>query len=89
MRSLNNEDISKQKALTGVSLFMWWFPVEIQDSIEWLFATKPVETNLGGLLGLWWIIGFNYVLVGINFNENSFFENKKIDKLRRSSSTQL
>ncbi len=40
------------RPLTAHSLFLWWFPPEIQQVIELLMAqNKPLEHDMGGLLG--------------------------------------
>ena len=40
------------KPLTTYSLFLWWFPPEIQQVIELLMQNKPLEHDMGGLLGV-------------------------------------
>jgi hypothetical protein len=59
-----------------VSIYMWWFPVEILQIFEQLFASMPVKNDIGGLLGL-------IVSAGIGFSnkENSYFENEVIHRL--------
>ena len=40
------------RPLTAYSLFLWWFPPEIQQVIELLKAqNKLLEHDMGGLLG--------------------------------------
>ena len=63
-RNLNDKDKLEQdmsflrhihflaRPLTAYSLFLWWFPPEIQQVIELLMAlNKPLENDMGGLLG--------------------------------------
>ena len=41
------------RPLTAYSLFLWWFPPEIQQVIELLMAqNKPLEHDMEGLLGV-------------------------------------
>jgi hypothetical protein len=44
--------LEKAKGLTGYSQYMWWFPRKMQVIFERLFAGKPLESDVGGLLGL-------------------------------------
>ena len=42
----------KARPLTAYSVFLWWFPPEMQQVIELLMAlNKPLKHDMGGLLG--------------------------------------
>ena len=65
--------LDKARELTGASIFLWWFPTEIQEVIERLLLRKPLETDVGGLLGL-------IMFAGIGLDNDSFFQTKVIEK---------
>ena len=39
----------KWESLTGFSLYMWWFPTELQEVLEMLMFRKPLDGDVGGL----------------------------------------
>ena len=51
-------DIAKE--LKKPSLYFYWFPRNVQVLIERLFQTKPLESDVGGLLGVIMIAGFGF-----------------------------
>ena len=63
----------KSESLTGYSLFMWWFPTEIQKVLEMLMSQKPLDADVGGLLTL-------IMFAGIDFDDDKFFEMQVIRK---------
>ena len=48
------------KELSKTSFLFWWFPRDVQVVIERLFQTKPVDLDLGGLLGAIMIAGLEF-----------------------------
>jgi hypothetical protein len=42
----------KSESLTGFSLYMWWFPTELQEVLEMLMFRKRLDGDVGGLLSL-------------------------------------
>ena len=64
--------LEKAKKLTGYSLYMWWFPYEIQVILERLFTRKPVDTDVGGLLGLIMLAGIDEEESDIELVENAY-----------------
>ena len=58
----------KSGSLTGFSLYMWWFPPEIQEVLEMLMVRKPLDGDVGGLLAL-------IMFAGIDFDDDDFFRN--------------
>jgi hypothetical protein len=63
----------KSESLTGYSLYMWWFPTEIQEVLEMLMSRKPLDADVGGLLTL-------IMFAGIDFDDDKFFEMQVIQK---------
>ncbi len=63
----------KSESLTGYSLYMWWFPTEIQKVLEMLMSRKPLDADVGGLLTL-------IMFAGIDFDDDKFFEMQVIRK---------
>ncbi len=63
----------KSGSLTGFSLYMWWFPPEIQEVLEMLMVQKPLDGDVGGLLAL-------IMFAGIDFDDDDFFEMQVIQK---------
>jgi hypothetical protein len=63
----------KSESLTGFSLYMWWFPTEIQEVLEMLMFGKPLDGDVGGLLSL-------IMFAGIDFDDDNFFEMQVIQK---------
>ncbi len=63
----------KSGSLTGFSLYMWWFPPEIQEVLEMLMVRKPLDGDVGGLLAL-------IMFAGIDFDDDDFFEMQVIQK---------
>ncbi len=58
------------------SLYMWWFPNEIQVLIEPLMSQKPSDTDVSGLLSL-------ILFAGIDLSEKTddFFQDQIIEKV--------
>jgi hypothetical protein len=63
----------KSESLTGFSLYMWWFPPEIQEVLEMLMFQKPLDGDVGGLLSL-------IMFAGIDYDDDNFFEMQVIQK---------
>jgi hypothetical protein len=63
----------KSESLTGFSLYMWWFPTEIQEVLEMLMFRKPLDGDVGRLLSL-------IMFAGIDFDNDIFFETQVIQK---------
>jgi hypothetical protein len=55
----------KSESLTGFSLYMWWFPTELQEVLEMLMFGKPLDGDVGGLLSMF---------AGLDFDDDNFFE---------------
>jgi hypothetical protein len=67
------ELVKKSESLTGFSLYMWWFPTELQEVLEMLMFRKPLDGDVGMLLSL-------IMFAGIDFDEDIFFEMQVIQK---------
>ena len=78
--SFLNSILSKVQDCTEFSLYMWWFPIEIQRVLEYLFKNKPAELDLNGLLSL-------IVFAGIDSEEDVYFKDEIIDKFYLSKIT--
>jgi hypothetical protein len=63
----------KSESLTGFSLYMWWFPTELQEVLEMLMFRKPLDGDVGGLLSL-------IMSAGLDFDDDNFFEMQVIQK---------
>jgi hypothetical protein len=63
----------KSESLTGFSLYMWWFPTELQEVLEMLMFRKPLDGDVGGLLSL-------IMFAGLDFDDDIFFEMQVIQK---------
>ncbi len=63
----------KSESLTGFSLYMWWFPTELQEVLEMLMFRKPLDGDVGGLLSL-------IMFAGLDFDDDNFFEMQVIQK---------
>jgi hypothetical protein len=63
----------KSEYLTGFSLYMWWFPTELQEVLEMLMFRKPLDGDVGGLLSL-------IMCAYIDINDDIFFEMQVIQK---------
>ena len=50
----------KSESLTGYSLYVWWFPTEIQKVLEMLMSRKPLDADVGGLLTLFMFAGIDF-----------------------------
>jgi hypothetical protein len=72
--------LQEANALTEFSIYTWWFPMEIQQVFERLFANKPIGNDVAGILSIIMFAGF-----GFEEEENSFFENVLIHDLFSSS----
>jgi hypothetical protein len=64
----------KAKPLSGSSLFMWWFPHQIQLVIELLFKGKPLDEDVGGLLSL-------IMFACVGSDEDEYFKKNIISSL--------
>jgi hypothetical protein len=64
----------KSESLTAFSLYMGWFPTELQEVLEMLMFRKPLVGDVGGLLSL---IMF---AAGLDFDDDNFFEMQVIQK---------
>jgi hypothetical protein len=73
--------LQKANALTEFSIFTWWFPMEIQQIFERLFANKTIENDVAAILSVIMFAGF-----GFEEEENSFFENVSINNLFSTTS---
>ena len=67
--------LEQLELLTGSSILMNWFPTPIRNVMELLCTSKPVEEDLGGLLGL-------LMFAGIDFDDKEFF---RVDIIKKSS----
>jgi hypothetical protein len=63
----------KLEFVTGFSLYMWWFPTELQEVLEMFMFRKPLDGDVGGLLSL-------IMFAGIDFDDDIFFEMQVIQK---------
>jgi hypothetical protein len=70
----------KANALTEFSIYTWWFPMEIQQVFERLFANKTIENDIAAILSVIMFASF-----GFEEEENSFFENIFIHNLFSTS----
>ena len=66
----------KHNHLSRHSLYLWWFPNEIQVLIEPLMSQKPSDTDVSGLLSL-------ILFAGIDLSEKTddFFQDQIIEKV--------
>jgi hypothetical protein len=55
----------KSESLTGFSLYMWWFPTELQEVLEIIMFRKPLDGDVGGLLSL-------IMFAGLAFDDDNF-----------------
>jgi hypothetical protein len=55
----------KSESLTGFSLYMWWFPTELQEVLEIIMFRKPLDGDVGGLLAL-------IMFAGLAFDDDNF-----------------
>ena len=67
------------KELNKTSLYWWWFPRDVQVVMERLFQMKPLEGDVGGLLGV-------IMFAGFDFTEDDYFV-KMANKLYRHDSS--
>jgi hypothetical protein len=74
--------IARSRNLSGTSLYMWWFPPEIQIIIEILFKNKPVEEDVPGLLSMIMFAG-----IGFSYDEEVHFKKQVIETLYLLSDT--
>jgi hypothetical protein len=63
----------KSESLTEFSLYMWWFPTELQEVVEIMMFRKPLDGDVGGLLSL-------IMFAGLDFDDDIFFEMQVIQK---------
>jgi hypothetical protein len=63
----------KSESLTGFSLYMWWFPTELQEVLEMLMFRKPLDGDVGWLLSL-------IMFAGLDFDDDNCFEMQVIQK---------
>jgi hypothetical protein len=63
LKELGNKSVS----LTRFSLYMWWFPTELQEVLEMLMFRKPLDGDVGELLSL-------IMFAGLDFDDDNFFE---------------
>ena len=75
-----NHMCDSAKELKKTSLYFYWFPRDVQVLIERLFQKKPLESDVGGLLGVIMIAGFD-------FDENDYLA-YVITELYRTESTE-
>ena len=56
---------------TKLSLYIWWFPNDIQRVLEHLFKNRPTEEDVAGLLSL-------IMFAGVTDNEALYFQEEII-----------
>ena len=67
--------LKKARVLDKHSLYMWWFPNDIQVEIEPLLSRKPMDLDMAGLLGL-----ITFAGIDLNETEDTYFNNQMIQK---------